>query len=97
MSYLDAREVLIKGHDIISKIQKFAFVNCGVVTVAKKQDSRGAKFDAFGGPGCDDNDLSRYKQQLICERNLKTFFKQFLVDATGITAQWSNLLVDPNF
>ena len=49
MSYLDAREVLIKGHDIVSKIQNSAFVNYGVVRVAKKQDSRGAKFDT--GPG----------------------------------------------
>jgi hypothetical protein len=27
----------------------------GVVRGAKKQDSRGAKFEAFCGPGCDDN------------------------------------------
>ena len=78
MSHLDAREVLIKGHDIVSKIQNSAFVNYGVVRVAKKQDSRGAKFDAFGGPGCDDN--ARYKLRLICECNLKTFYKQFLID-----------------
>ena len=45
MSYLDARE----GHNIVSKIQNSAFVNYGVVRVAKKQDSRGAKFDT--GPG----------------------------------------------
>ena len=56
-----------------------------------KQDSRGAKFDVFGGPGCDDNDLSRYKLRLICELNLKTFFKQFLVDETGITENWVNI------
>ena len=59
MSHLDAREVLIKGHDIVSKIQNSNFVNYGVVRVAKEQDSREAKFDAFGGPGCDDKDLSR--------------------------------------
>ena len=45
MSYLDARE----GHNIVSKIQNSALVNYGVVRVAKKQDSRGAKFDT--GPG----------------------------------------------
>ena len=60
MSHLDAKEVLCKGHDIVSKIQNSAFVNYGVVRVAKNQDSREAKFDAFGGRGCDDNDLSRY-------------------------------------
>ena len=89
MSHLDAKEVLRKGHDIVSKIQNSAY---RVVKVAKKQDSRGAKFYAFGSPGCDDNYLSRYQQQIICERNMKTFFKQFLkVDTTGITENWVNI------
>ena len=89
---MEEKSLLNKGHDIVSKIQNSAFVNnYGVVRGAKKQDSRGAKFDAFGGPGCDDNDLSRYKLRLICERNLKTFFKQFLVDETGITENWVNI------
>ena len=86
VSYLDARE----GHNIVSKIQNSAFVNYGVVRVAKKQDSRGAKCDAFGGPGCDVNDLScLLLVGLICQRILKTFFKQFLVDTTtGITKEF---------
>ena len=37
MSHLDAREVLIKGHDIESKIQNSNFVNYGVVRVTKNR------------------------------------------------------------
>ena len=78
---MDAREVLIRGHDIVSKIQNSAFVNYGVVRVAKKQDSRGAKFDAIGGLG--------WFVMVILE---KTLFKQFLVDAAGIiTENWVNV------
>ena len=55
MPYLDAR-VLSKGHDIVSKIKirltkNSALVNYGVVR----------KFDAYGGPGCNDNDSLKYK------------------------------------